>query len=471
MVNKEDAKKIHNYLKINKENMLQDIQQLIRIESVYETGQAGMPFGTKTAEALSVMLKKAEEMGFITHNYDNYAGTADFMENDYNLDILVHLDVVPGQSEWKKTTPFQPVIIKNMLYGRGASDDKGPAVAALYAMKAVKDLKIPIQRNVRLILGTDEECGGRDLTYYYAKEREAAMTFSPDAEFPVTNTEKGILRGIFEAEVPASWEVPGILRIHGGDAGNVIPDYATAEIVGLQTDEVRGFADAAFIETGITFRLEERTECLQIHAYGTSAHGAGPQLGNNAVTGLLCLLCRLPLSQSEGLKKLKGLYHLMPHGDYLGKAMHIDMEDELSGELTNGITVLCYEKGKLYAAADCRIPICSMNIDLRKKIIEEAGRAGLNAEKTVVYPPHHVSGETKFIKTLLKCYENVTGKAGVCNYCCGATYVHALQNGVAFGCIGEGTDTHMHGPDEFMKISDLITGAEIYAQAIISLCQ
>ena len=54
------------------------------------------------------------------------------------------------------------------IYGRGTADDKGPAIAALYAMRAVKELGIPVKKNVRLILGTDEECGSSDIRHYYS---------------------------------------------------------------------------------------------------------------------------------------------------------------------------------------------------------------------------------------------------------------------------------------------------------------
>ncbi|MFR4578452.1 MAG: M20/M25/M40 family metallo-hydrolase [Clostridium fessum] len=95
------------------------------------------------------------------------------------------------------TQPFEPIVKDGKLYGRGTADDKGPAVAALYAMRAVKELGIPVTKNVRLILGTDEECGSSDIEHYYKVEKEAPMTFSPDASFPVINIEKGRFPGAY----------------------------------------------------------------------------------------------------------------------------------------------------------------------------------------------------------------------------------------------------------------------------------
>ena len=121
------------------------------------------------------------------------------------------------------TKPFEPVEQDGKLYGRGTADDKGPAVAALYAMRAVKELNIPINKRVRLILGTDEECGSSDIAHYYAVEKEAPMTFSPDGAFPVVNIEKGHLDGAFEAEFEPSEALPRVKSVTAGTKINVVP--------------------------------------------------------------------------------------------------------------------------------------------------------------------------------------------------------------------------------------------------------
>lgn len=142
--------------------------------------------------------RNSGKYGFAVTNYDNYAIAADFNQEEKGLDILAHLDVVPAGEGWQETDPFTPLIKEGKMFGRGTADDKGPAIAAIYAMRAVKELGYPLKKNVRLVLGSDEECGSSDLEYYYKKEVEAPCTFSPDAEFPVINIEKGGMRGHFE---------------------------------------------------------------------------------------------------------------------------------------------------------------------------------------------------------------------------------------------------------------------------------
>ncbi len=158
---------IEKYFEKNRDFMVEDIAKLVRIKSDKQEAKEGKPFGEGPAEVLAVALEIASKMGFKTHNYDNYAGAIDLNDHERKLDILAHLDVVPAGNGWSITEPFEPLVRDGRIYGRGTTDDKGPAVAALYAMKAVKDLNIPIKAGVRLILGTDEECGSSDIRYYY----------------------------------------------------------------------------------------------------------------------------------------------------------------------------------------------------------------------------------------------------------------------------------------------------------------
>ena len=158
---------IEQYIEAHKQEMVEDIFTLCRINSEKMPYEEGMPYGHGAATALAEALSLAEKYGFSITNYDNYVGTADMNDKEKQLDILAHLDVVPAGEGWKETEPFEPILKDGLLFGRGTADDKGPAVAALYAMRAVKELGIPLSKNVRLILGTDEECGSSDICLLY----------------------------------------------------------------------------------------------------------------------------------------------------------------------------------------------------------------------------------------------------------------------------------------------------------------
>ena len=224
---------IEGFIDSHREEMIEDICTLCRINSEKMPYVEGKPYGEGPFQALQAALGMAEGYGFSIRNYDNYVGTADLNDKERQLDILAHLDVVPAGEGWTETKPFEPVVKDGKLFGRGTADDKGPAVAALYAMRAVKELGIPLNKNVRLILGTDEECGSSDIVNYYDKEEEAPMTFSPDAEFPVINIEKGRLEGHFHASFQASEAMPRLVKVEAGIKANEVPGKARADLEGL----------------------------------------------------------------------------------------------------------------------------------------------------------------------------------------------------------------------------------------------
>ncbi len=347
----------------------------------------GKPFGEGPFNALQAALSMAEGYGFSITNYDNYVGTADLNHQERQLDILAHMDVVPAGEGWTVTKPFEPVVKEGKLYGRGTADDKGPAVAALYAMRAVKELGIPLTKNVRLILGTDEECGSSDIRYYYEKEKEAPMTFSPDAEFPVTNTEKGRLEGHFHASFAASEALPRLVKIEAGIKANVVPGKAKAEVEGIELKTLEETAAQVGKATGISFTFEQRPSVTEITAQGAGAHASTPNEGKNALTGLLCLITQLPLAECPQLSLVKSLVKLFPHGDTCGKAIGIDMADELSGSLTLAFSMLAVGAHSLEGVFDSRCPVCATEDNVLKVVREAMAGEGFTLENDSMLPP------------------------------------------------------------------------------------
>ena len=401
--------KISRYIDAHRKEMLEDIGALCRINSVKGSYRIGKPYGEGCSEALRTALHIAECYGFSINNYDNYVGTVDMNDKEAQLDILAHLDVVPAGDGWTVTEPFEPVVKDGKIYGRGTADDKGPAIAALYAMRAVNELGIPMKKNVRLILGTDEECGSSDITHYYSVEKEAPMTFSPDASFPVINIEKGRIGGNFTAEFEPSDRLPKMVSFHSGTKTNVVPGAAEALFEGLDGDETGALAKSMEEELGIRFTVSSEDGCLKIAAAGENGHAMAPWKGKNALTGLLSLIERLPLAECGQVKAVRALNRLM-----------------------------------------------------------KADGISFNTEE--MKPPHHVPADSDFVKTLLSAYEKYSGRKGECIAIGGGTYVHNLKNGVAFGAALPETENHMHGPDEFAVVDELTMSAKIFAQVIVDLC-
>lgn len=463
-------KKIEQYIDSHLDEMIEDICTLCRIDSEKMPYTEGKPYGEGPFDALHAALEMMEGYGFSINNYDNYVGTADLNDKERQLDILAHLDVVPAGEGWTVTEPFNPVVRDGKLYGRGTADDKGPAVAALYAMRAVKELGIPLKKNVRLIVGTDEECGSSDIDVYYKREPEAPMTFSPDAEYPVINIEKGRIEGVFQAEFEASEALPRLVKVDAGIKSNVVPGKAVAVVEGVEIEILRKLAEETTADTGVSFAFDMEDRAVRVTAEGKGAHASTPHEGNNALTAIILFLSKLPFADCAQADAVKGLARLFPHGDTCGKALGVAMEDELSGALTLSIDMLQIDGTSLKGVFDSRTPICTNEENGLKVIKEHMAAEGITLVTDQMTHPHHVDGDSLFVKTLLRVYEEYTGRKEGCKAIGGGTYVHHLKNGVAFGAAMPETDNNMHGADEFAVVEELALSAKMFAQIIVELC-
>ncbi len=463
---------LERYFAEHRGEFIESICRLIAVRSVNAQAEPGMPYGKGPAEALQLALQMAEQLGLSTHNADNYAGTADLNRHETKLGILVHLDVVPEGEHWR-TDPFEGILQDGKLYGRGASDDKGPAVAAMYALAAVKALGIELNSNVRLIFGTDEESGCRDLRYYFARYPVPPYLFTADGEFPVLNTEKGGLFTAFSAKFPATAfieEQAGIMYARGGSRSNVVPGEAEALIRGLKQSEVTDALQHLIPIPGVKVQVSNSGTDVLLTVLGKSTHASEPQSGSNAVTALLALLSVLPLPDSPGLNALRHVGQLFPHGDVHGLAAGIAMEDELSGKLTVNLAILDYTSASLTGVLDCRLPLCATEENTRDVLLSRLQRFGLELSPGGYSPAHHVPSESPFIRQLLSAYEEYSGVKGECMSTGGWSYVHGISGGVNFGPAMPGTPTGIHGPDEYAVIEDLLTASKIYARVIMDLC-
>ena len=454
----------------DKEPMLVEaVSRLVSIDSTEGAPAPGAPFGPGPAAALDEALKLAAEWGLSVHNHEGYVGAADLNAEEDALHILGHLDVVAPGEGWTVTRPFVPKLADGLLYGRGTDDDKGPVVASLLAMKAVKDLGVPLKKNCKVIMGTNEESGSGDIAWYFARHPFAPATFSPDSGFPVINTEKGGFRPKFSRSWPVQEELPRLRWLHGGIRLNVLPGDASAGVEGLTMHEIQPVARDITARTGIKFTFTAENGLTVVHAKGEGSHAAYPEGGNNAVTGLISLLCALPLAEGPCKEALSGLHELIPHGDCYGRAMGIAQEEPVAGPLTVAFSLLEVTETGLEGRFDSRAPLCATEENC-KNVAKAAFEARGFAFDGVQEKPHHVPADSPFIKTLLKRYEEYSGLKGECLSTGGGTYVHDIPGGVAFGCTLPGFDTHLHGADERVRVSDLMLSAKLFTHIIIDMC-
>ena len=469
--------RIHDYIEAHKQQMLDDLFMLMRIDSAYseETKTAAEPFGAGSAAALAAGTKLLEQYGFAVTNYDNYVIASDLGTGERELDILAHLDVVPGGEGWTVTDPFKPVLKDGAVFGRGSADDKGPAIAVLYALRAIKELGIPLRKTARFILGGCEELGLGDLEYYFEREPHARYSISPDADYPLINAERGIagteIKKRFTAEAAAASPV---VSIHAGLRRNMVPFSAVAVLDcgkgGFTAAEAAGTAAAIAKRCGAGLELETGGNTLRIDVRGVGGHASTPENAVNSLTCLMEILSALP-SADPVLALLRSFSKLYPFGVHHGEAAGIDMQDAESGRISSSFNVMHFENGELTALIDSRVPAKANEANFMGVLRNAFKAAGADSAETALNPCHYVPRDSEFVQKLLASYRRVTGDCDAEPLAIGGgTYVHTIDNGVAFGCAMPGVDNRMHGPDEFMLTDVLYKSAEIFADAIISIC-
>ena len=461
--------RIAQWIDDHKDELLEDLKTLCRVKSVSGPAEEGAPYGPGPKKALETAMALCAGYGFEVKNWGDRVMTADMGPDRPELDMLAHLDVVGPGDGWD-TDPFAPVVKPDgRIYGRGVADDKGGAVAALYAMRCVKELGYPLGGRCRLILGTDEENGSSDVAWYYQREKPAPHTFTPDSEFPVCNAEKGFYRLRFTKTWAPETALPRVASLDGGFRVNVVPGQACAVIAGMEKDDLLAAATPLAAELGATVQAEQTQAGVKLTLIAKGCHAAMPEGGINANTALIRVLSALPLGECASTGALRELAALLPHGDYYGKALGIAQEDEVTGKLTCSFTMIRFTSTGLEGLCDCRVPVCANEANCKAVADGKLTALGYEAQGEMI-PPHHTPAEGTFIQTLNRCYEAHTGRPGGCYSMGGGTYVHDVPGGVAFGVVMPGTEVNMHGANESIPVEELLTAEKIFAQAAAELC-
>ena len=456
------------YLAREKETFAAELGRLVEVNSVRTAPEPGMPFGAGGARALEAAAELLRAHGYAPVNFDNYALEADLGDAP-DLMLLAHLDVVAAGDGWTRA-PFALTREGDILYGRGTTDDKGPALACLYAMDACRAVLGAPKTGVRLVLGSGEETGSEDMDHYFSRRPKLACTLSPDADYPLINVEKGRFAPFFRMSAGSAGEA-AVVRIRGGETQNIVPSKAFAELVGVSAEAVASAAAEIEARTGVSFTAKEENGLLLIEAAGRSAHAATPEQGKNAQIALLMLLAALPLAECGLTRALSALLRLFPYGETDGAAAGVRQADAASGALTLNFGVLSYEDGVLRGGVDLRCPVCAEPATVKAPLGAALAAAGFAYEgNPKLRPAHCVPESSPLVQTLLRVYERHTGNKGACLAIGGGTYVHDVDGGVAFGVEFPGRDYRIHGADEYADLNEMLLTARMDADVIRALC-
>ncbi len=442
------TKEIAGFIDSHRDEMAAFLADLVRIPSVLSSGTEAMPYGERIDEALRLTAAKAAEMGLCVASFENRANLISLGGGEASLAILCHVDVVPADAQGWDTPPFDPTVKDGFLYGRGAADNKGPLVAALYALYALKSLGAALPHDALLYLGGCEENGCEDIGHYLKKHTLPPYVFTPDACFCVGNAERG--RIVVRCRTQAA--SGRLLSLHSGKGVNIVPDHAQAKLAGV---------DAAALQAAlagipdVTFTVRQLGDVTELPAHGRSTHAAHPQRGVNALTGLLAAL--------SGFDSLAGqLSRYFPHGVFDGSGLG------LSGGLDISLTGLQLENGELSFTADGRV---NLGADAHA-LAETLRRTVAFPVQLDVKPPHFVSPDARVVTGLKKVYEAHTGQAGDIYTLDAMTYAHEADGAVIFGGVlrGDGSGG-AHGANERYSLSTLAEAAKLFAGAILEFCK
>ncbi|MBR5224168.1 MAG: dipeptidase PepV [Clostridia bacterium] len=452
--------KLDAALKALEPDMIETLQRWIRVPSVRADKSAeNAPFGAEVRRALDVAIADINRLGMNARDVDGYCCDAEIGEGSETLAVLAHLDVVPEGDGWDYD-PYGAEIVDGKMYGRGTGDDKGPAVAALFAMKAILDAGIELKgKKCRLILGCDEECGMKDLEYYEEKVGLPDMGFSPDAEFPLINTEKGITG----MEIRAAIADERLVSIASGTRSNVVPGSAVAVVKG---DWREAAADAFVVEDedcGIETELVDGN--TKITVTGVPAHASTPEAGKNAAKMLLAVLEKLGI----GGEPVKLMVEACGEGDH-GVNLGIAGQDEVSGKLTINLGLLFLKDGVLSATFDCRYPVFFNAHAIHATVGKRFAPAGFEMIPGRISEPHHVPESSELVKSLMGVYNEITGTQAKPFAIGGGTYARHLKEGVAFGMMFPGEPELAHQANENIDLSNFFKAARIFAYGIVALC-
>ena len=452
----------------HKEDLLKDLFELLSVRSILGTDiTEETPFGSGPREALDLILSFGERDGYKTKLVENKAGHIEVGQGDELFGILGHVDVVPVvEADWT-SHPFKPEIRDGKIFARGSLDDKGPTMAAYYAVKLLDKLGVKWNKRVRVIIGSDEETGFRCVEAYFKHEEQPASGFTPDAMFPLVYAEKA--RATFDHKLKFLVEDGNynykLVKFNGGQVLNMVIASAKAELVGEVSDIKEKFENFLALE-----KLDGEVtveDTIKLTLKGKAAHGSTPQYGVNGATKLAEFLSKLGLD-NNGKNFVDYIVEKLAN-DPFGEKLGIDYSDNEMGEATYNYGIIDYDLLKKVGivSTDCRHP---MKFDLVARL-NGVKVDNIDIEVTSTKEAHYVPKDDELVTTLMDVYRKHTGDTKNDAFVLGGgTYARCLKKGVAFGLLFPGKEDTMHQANEYLEVEDLLLATAIYAEGIYKLC-
>ncbi len=455
-----------------KDDLITAIQENVSIKSVGGEPEEGAPFGAGPKKALDNFINISEHLGFRTGVFEDMVGWAEYGEKEAPMVcILGHLDVVPEGDGWTYP-PYGAEIHEGKMYGRGVVDDKGPVICSLFALKALRETGITLKHRVRVLVGTNEETGSRAVKKYVEEGQELPVAgFTPDADYPLINGEKGILICQGEATFIPQGDIQ-ILSLKGGIADNVVPAHCEAilkvspELMKKVRYTIENWEGPARTSASLK-KNEDGTLTLSVE--GVSGHGSTPHIGVNSIAWMVKLLITLGITGEQGkfLSSVNRLIGTEYHGESLGICLYDDVSH---------YTSLCWgtmeaTDGKVSFSINPRYPVTFREEEVLPALISSFENEGISLTVKMKDDPLFMSEDSELVQKLMKVYREKTGRDEKPLAIGGGTYAKAMPNILAFGPEMPGKSYNIHEADEGWEIEDMMETTKIMAAAIIELAK
>ncbi len=462
----EICKKFDSYEK----EMLDQLKTLVEIQSLPDrTSPSGMPTSDEVVKILHHTLELAKSLGFKTVNENDDYGYAEIGEGEKCIGVFLHLDVVPPGNGWTRE-PFDCQIEDGKIYGRGALDNKSPAIVCLYGTKVLMDLGIDLNCRIRLFFGTCEETGMADVRKYIETHGHPTASIVPDSQFPLAYCEKGVVYlNMFKAG-KAEDENLLLTKFDGGSARNMVADFATAELVAKTNDGANDVATKLqeYVKEqkcDITAQVEGNT--VKFVSNGIPGHANEPHRGVNAVLQLVFFLNSLNINDGRG-DILRFIVDKITN-KYDGTGLNIKTVCE-SSELVCNLSLFNLTQDGVKFTINFRHPAEADVNEIMGRLKATLDECDVSIEESDILPSVYLDKESNLLKLLYKNYQELTNDDTPMK-ACGATYAKYIYNAVPFGAIFTEEFDKCHHSDEFVRVDHMMLGGRIYATSIYDMAK
>ncbi|HEX7030673.1 MAG TPA: dipeptidase [Gammaproteobacteria bacterium] len=447
------------------------LAELVRFRTVHKEGVAN----AENPEFRGFANRLREQAQALGLDFTDYGAVLviGLGDAEARVGVVTHGDVQPADASKWRTPPFEldTESEPGKLIARGAEDDKAPIATAMYAMKAIKDLGLPLTRRIELIVGLTEESDHAPFLEVLERYTPPEMNIGIDASYPVVVAEKG-WGGTwvsFPAGASPSFEGASVERLEGGAFMSQVPGSATIVIRGASADMIERIrARAGGLPDGMSVDIGQRDGLLTIRAHGKAAHSSEPWNGVNAITHAAALLAGEELAPTPAGRALDFINTLVGTGIHGERFGGIAYAHPFMGPLTVNLSMVRTTDEGVSLGINTRAPAgksaATLEAEIRAAIAAWAKERGTAPPAVRVHLAEaYLPERPAQVAPLLAVFEHYTGIENPKPISIGGgTFARLVPNAVNFGPAMPGVPYTGHSTHEFITRKQMTLNLEMY---------